>query len=85
MRVLWNALTTANKIEGLGHYAPSFDDEGIIPAGSQDDTFIVKLAVETAATLVTADGPLRQGLRDSGLEAKYGLSLRSPEEALHQL
>ena len=81
MRVLWNALATAGKIDGLGHDAPSFDDEGVIPAGSQDDTFIVRLAVETGAMLVTADEPLRQDLRDSGLAAKYGLSVLSPEEA----
>ena len=81
MRVLWNALVTAGKVDGLGHNALSFDDEGAIPAGSQDDTFIVRLAVETGAMLVTADEPLRRELRDSGLAAKYGLSVLSPEEA----
>ena len=85
MRVLWNALATAGKIDGLGHNAPYFDDEGAIPAGSQDDTFIVRLAVETGAMLVTADEPLRQDLRDSGLTADYGLFVLSPEEALDEL
>ena len=31
MRVLWNALVTAGKVDGLGHNALSFDDEGAIP------------------------------------------------------
>lgn len=85
MRVLWNALTTAGKVDWLGRTASSFDDEGVIPTGSRDDTFIVRLAVETGAMLVTADEPLRADLRDSGLEQQYGLSVLAPEEALHQL
>ena len=85
MRVLWNALTTIAKIDGLGHNAPQFADEGVIPAGSQDDAFIVRLAVEAGAILVTADEPLRDDLRSSGIEAQYDLSVLSPEEALRQL
>ena len=79
MRVLWNALTTAGKVDGLGRTASSFDDEDAIPSGSKDDTFIVRLAVETSATLVTADEPLRGDLRDAGLEQRYRLSVLAPE------
>lgn len=85
MRILWNALTTVGKVDGFAHTAPIFVDEGAIPAGSQDDTFIVRLAVETGATLVTADEPLREDLQVSGLETKYGLTVLSPEEAILQL
>ncbi len=63
-RVLCNALATANKMDGLGHTAPSFNEEGSIPPGSIDDTYIVRLAVESEAVLVTTDGPLRDDLRE---------------------
>ena len=36
LRVLWNALTIANKVDGLGHTAPSFDEEGSIPFHPED-------------------------------------------------
>ena len=48
-RILKGALTNADKIDGFGRYAAPFHDEGSIPPGSQDDTFIVRLAVETGA------------------------------------
>ena len=85
MLVLRNALFTSGKVEGFGHDTSSFDDEGLIPAGSRDDTFIVRLAVKTGATLVTADEPLREDLRTSGLQSRYDLTVLSPEEALRQL
>ena len=85
LRVLWNALTTANKVDGLGHTAPSFDEEGSIPPGSLDDTYIVRLAVESGAILVTTDGALRDDLRESGIQDTYGLTVVSPDEALGEL
>ena len=69
-------------MNGLGHTAPVFDDEGSIPAGSQDDTYLVRLAVETGAILVTADRPLRDDLTSCGIVSKYDLTVVSPEDAL---
>ena len=85
MRVLWNALVTAGKVDGLGHIAPPFYDESSIPAGSRDDTFIVRLAVESGAALVTADSPLRNDLRASRVQSHHNLAVLSAEEALYQL
>ena len=80
--VLRNALMTSEKVNGFGHTAPVFDDEGSIPDGSQDDTYLVRLAVETGATLVTTDGALRDDLTSCGILSKYGLTVVSPEDAL---
>ena len=85
LRVLWNALAIVNKVDGLGHTAPSFDEEGSIPPGSIDDTYIVRLAVESGAILVTTDGALRDDLRESGIQDTYGLTVVSPDEALEEL
>ena len=85
LRVLWNALTIVNKVDGLGHTAPSFDEEGSIPPGSTDDTYIVRLAVESGAILVTTDRALRDDLRESGIQGTYGLTVVSPDEALGAL
>ena len=82
IRSLCNALTVSEKVDGLGHTAPIMDDEGSIPNGSQDDAYLVRLAVETRATLVTTDGSLRDHLTSSGIRSKYGLTVVSPEEAL---
>ncbi len=82
LRVLWNALTIVNKIDGLGSTAPPFGEEGLIPSGSIDDTYIVRLAVEFGAIFVTTDGPIRDDLRDSGIRDAYGLTVVSPDEAL---
>ncbi len=82
LRVLWNALTIPGKVDGLGTTAPSFTDEASIPAGSQDDTYLVRLAVETGAILVTTDTPLRQDLESSGIRSDYNLIVVPPEEAL---
>ena len=84
-RILKGALTTADKIDGFGRYAAPFHDEGSIPPGSQDDTFIVRLAVETGAALVTNDEPLRNDLRTSGIESNHELTVLTPEDALKRL
>ena len=64
--------------------APCFPEETKIPAGSQDDLQIVRLAVHTRATLVTTDQPLIQGLETAGITAKYDLTVLSPAQALRQ-
>ena len=66
--------------------APPFDGEETIPQGSQDDVPVsVRLAVQTRAALVTTDGPLREHLASSGIQARYGLNVLSPEGALATL
>jgi hypothetical protein len=82
IRALYNALTVSEKVEGLGHTAPIMDDEGLIPDGSQDDAYLVRLAVETRAILVTTDGALRDDLESSGILSKYDLTVASPEDAM---
>ena len=85
IRSLWNALTVSEKVDGLGHTAPIMDDEGSIPSGSQDDAYLVRLAVEKGATLVTTDGPLRDDLVSCGILSQYSLNVVSPEDALELL
>ena len=82
IRVLINALTIPEKVDGLGHIAPVVDDEGLIPSGSQDDAYLVRLAVETGAILVTTDRPLRDDLESCGILSKYDLTVVSPEDAM---
>ncbi|MCE2458699.1 MAG: hypothetical protein J4G14_12955 [Dehalococcoidia bacterium] len=82
IRALYNALTVSEKVDGLGHTAPTVDDEGLIPDGSQDDVYLVRLAVETGAVLVTTDGALRDDLESCGLLSKYDLTVVSPEDAM---
>ena len=82
IRSLWNALTVSKKVDGLGHTAPTMDDEGLIPDGSQDDAYLVRLAVETRATLVTTDRALRDDLAACGIVSKYSLTVVPPEDAL---
>ena len=82
IRSLYDALTVSQKVDGLGHTAPTMDDEGSIPNGSQDDAYLVRLAVETRATLVTTDRPLRADLASCGILSKYSLTVVTPEEAL---
>ena len=84
-RVLCNALATASKVDGLGHTASSFSEEGSIPPGSIDDAYIVRLVVESGAILVTTDGALRDDLRESGILDIYGLTVVSPDDALEML
>ena len=63
--------------------APPFDGEETIPQGSQDDvTVSVRLAVQTGATLVTTDGPLREHLATSSLDVLSALHVVTPQEAL---
>ena len=63
--------------------APPFDGEETIPQGSQDDVAVsVRLAVQTGATLVTADGPLRDHLATSPLQVLRSLHVVTPQEAL---
>ena len=85
IRSLHNALMVTKKVDGLGHTAPTMGDEGLIPPGSQDDTYLVRLAVETGATLVTTDGALRDDLASCGILSKYGITVVSPEDALRLL
>ena len=65
--------------------APPFTEETDIPQGSQDDTFLVRLAVASGAALVTADEPLRDGLDACSIQGRYGLNVLSPEGALAAL
>ena len=85
MRALWNALTIPRKIDGLGHTAPAFNEEGAIPPGSLDDAHIVRLAVESGAVLVTTDRKLRDHLTESGIGLNHNLTVVSPEDALNTL
>ena len=85
---LWELLQVPGKIVGLGHTAPQFPEEGDIPPGSQDDKFLVRLAVEVSGkgtALVTTDRPLRDDLASSSIQARYALNVLSPEEAVAAL
>lgn len=82
IRLLRHALTISEKMDGFSLTAPILDDEKTIPRGSQDDTHLVRLAVETGATLVTTDKALRDDLASCGILSKYGLNVVSPEDAL---
>ena len=82
---LWELMRRIGKIEGLGHTAPPFPEEGDIPPGSRDDVFIVRLAVETRAILVTADRPLREDLASCSVQTRYALNVASPQDALTSL
>ena len=86
LRVLRNAIRIDGKFDGFDRTdAGPFEEENLIPQGSQDDTFLVRLAVATGATLVTADTPLRDDLESSGIRARYNLEVVTPEEALASL
>jgi hypothetical protein len=81
-------LDYARQIEGKIEFndnAPSFLEENSIPQGSRDDVFIVRLAVETRAILVTTDIPLRNALNSCGAQEAYNLQVCSRNDALHQL
>ena len=85
---LWELLQTPGKVDGLGHIAPEFPEEHVIPPGSRDDVFIVRLAVEEApkdTILVTTDRPLRSDLATSGIQDRYNLHVLSPQDALAAL
>ena len=82
---LREALGRSNKVNGIGHVAPEFEDEAKIPPGSQDDVFLVRLALETGAILVTTDSPLQEALTECGIQEANNLIVVSPEEALRYL
>ena len=84
MRTLASAGNRPGKLD-LTEKPPPFPEETDIPQGSQDDKFIVRLAVESGATLVTADEALRDDLASSSIRTRYGLSVLSPEDALATL
>ena len=83
-RVLNDAFRREGKLDFRAN-APAFPEEGTIPEGSLDDAFIVRLAVETGATLVTSDAPLREELNSCGVQETYNLQIMSPNEALESL
>jgi rRNA-processing protein FCF1 len=81
-------LDYARRIEGKIEFrdnAALFPEETSIPQGSQKDVFIVRLAVETRAILVTTDIPLRNALNSCGVQEAHNLQVLSPNDALHQL
>ena len=81
LRTLGQALARPGKLE-YWDTAPSFPEEADIPTGSRDDTYIVRLAVESGATLTTADEALRDDLASSSIQTRYNLSVLSPDSAL---
>lgn len=82
LRPFRKAVRMAGKVDVRPHNALPFPEEADIPQGSQDDVPIVRLAVETGATVVTTDNDLRQDLATCGVQERYNLLLLSPEEAL---
>lgn len=84
LRTLNMAARRAGKMEFRGE-AQRFPEEEDIPAGSQDDVLLVRLAVETRATLVTTDEALRDDLGLCGVQEKYELRVLAPGEALSSL
>lgn len=83
-RLFNNAIQIHNKVE-FRNNAAEFPEENNIPQGSQDDVPIVRVAVETGATLVTTDNALMEDLNSCGVQETYNLVLLSPEEALRGL
>ena len=81
LRTLASAGNRPGKLD-VTETPPPFPEESDIPRGSQDDKFIVRLAVATGATLVTADRPLRDDLAACSIQTLYDLSVLSPEGAL---
>jgi len=84
LRTLGQAIFRPGKLEYLEE-SPPFAGETDIPQGSKDDKFIVRLAVESGATLVTADEALRDDLASSSIQTRYELNVLSPEGALASL
>ena len=80
-----NAFRTDGKVDFRSSDAPPFPEEETIPSGSQDDVPLVRLAVETRATLVTTDAPLKADLNSCGVAEAYSLQLLSPREALESV
>ena len=84
LRTLMQAAARPGKLE-YQEAAQPFPGEAAIPQGSVDDTYIVRLAVESGAILITTDRPLRQDLASSSIQTRYGLIVLSPEDALTSL
>ena len=85
VRLINEAAHRAGKIDIRSADAAEFPEEESIPAGSQDDINLVRLAVETGDTIVTTDQPLRGHLNSSGIAEAHNLQVLSPREALEQL
>ena len=85
IRIITNAVRMDGKVDIRRLNAQPFPEERNIPAGSRDDTEIVRLAVETGDTLVTTDGPLMEELNSCGIQELYGLQILTPGEALKTL
>ena len=87
MPVLMRAIQVPGKYDRFDRAsAPPFEGEKTIPQGSQDDVPVsVRLAVQTGATLVTTDGPLREHLAMSHFEFLRELHVVTPQEALSLL
>ncbi len=83
--VIYNAVSIAGKVDLRATDASPFPEEGNIPQGSQDDLEVVRLAVETGASLVTTDESLRHDLDACGIQETYHLRLLSPSQALDAL
>ena len=84
LRTLTDAARTTGKIEFRPAAAP-FPGEVTIPQGSQDDVPLVRLTVETGATLVTTDEALRGDLNSCGVQERYNLEVLAPDQALDRL
>jgi hypothetical protein len=84
LRTLASAGFRPGKLD-IRQEAQTFAEEESIPQGSQDDKYIVRLAVESGATLVTADEALRDDLASCSIQARYGLRVLSPEGAIADL
>ena len=85
IRVLMQAEHRVGKVENTFGISLAFPEESTIPPGSTDDTEIVRLAVETGATLVTTDQPLRDDLESTRIAETYDFEVLSPREALDRL
>ena len=83
--IIYNAAIIEGKVDLRKLNAAPFLEEENIPQGSRDDVEVVRLAVETGATLVTTDESLRHALNDCGVQEQYHLRLLSPSEALAEL
>lgn len=84
LRVLANAFQRGDKVD-FRTAARAFPEEDTIPQGSQDDVPIVRLAVESGATLVTTDQALVEDLNSCGVQEKYSLRVMLPDQALSGL
>ena len=81
LATLASAWRRAGKVDNQTN-SPPFPEETNIPQGSRDDLEIVRLAVATAAILVTTDQPLLSDLETAGIRERYNLQVVSPTDAL---